>query len=276
MKKALVKIGLLMVLFIFTAYPGNTDQKIEVMRKTYTITHKEDHTTYTVVLVWDYVPLAIVFPELVGDSRVDQNKRYRENFRIQLFDVNNNLQQSFSLDCEGVAGMEFRDVNTDGYTDMVINTGGTMNETHDMYIWDISSKNFIKVVYDGFEMLSFYEVYDGYMENFLRGPTPEESELLYLIWHENVLTVVEESDITPTNIEEFSITDDIIDTNIQPDPVSIESLPTEPSLIDSLPVEIEQNNGESFFLPLWAWVIIIGGGVIAVGGVVLFMIKRTR
>ncbi|MCL2884537.1 MAG: hypothetical protein FWF49_03535 [Oscillospiraceae bacterium] len=90
-----------------------------------------------------------------------------------------------------IAGIDFEDVNSDGYTDMVVNTGGTMNETHDLYIWDNSSKMLTKAIYDGFDMLSYFEVHDGYLMNWVKA-SANGGVIQKLVWNGNTLTKVSE------------------------------------------------------------------------------------
>jgi hypothetical protein len=103
-----------------------------------------------------------------------------------------------SINPGNVFGIELMDANRDGYTDIVFNTGGTWNETHDIYIWDDHTCNFNKAIFEGFEMLAWFEVYDGYIKNFIRGSSPDDSVMEFLIWGGDILkkadTVFDESD----------------------------------------------------------------------------------
>lgn len=135
----------------------------------YTIRHDKDETTYTATLTKD--------------------SKY--NYTLQLFD--SELNQLQSLDLGTIFRViEFTDVNLDGYTDIVTNTGGTINETHDLYIWDSLSNSFTKVIYEGSYMLAWFTVHEGYIENFIRGGSPEESIKEKLIWKGN--TLIKESE----------------------------------------------------------------------------------
>jgi hypothetical protein len=134
----------------------------------YIIHHDKDDTTYTITLTKDI----------------------KSNYTLDVFDKELNNLQSINLG-HIPEGVDFMDVNLDGYTDIVANTGGTWNETHELYIWDAFSQNFTKVVFEGFEMLSFFEVHDGYLENFIRGNDPDDSIKEKVIW--NGSTLVKES-----------------------------------------------------------------------------------
>ncbi len=137
----------------------------EVSSNTYTFKHGRDNSTYAVVV----------------------KKSSDSNYTMLVYDSESEQLQSIPMVNDIFVGIDFQDVNLDGYTDIVINTGGTLNETHDLYVWDISSLSYVKVVFDGFEMLSFFEVYDGYIKNFIRGNSPEDSVMEKLIWNENTL-----------------------------------------------------------------------------------------
>lgn len=93
---------------------------------------------------------------------------------LKIYDLELNEIQNIFLD-EIYGTLVFEDVNFDGYLDIVVNTGGTINETHDLYIWDSSSYNFNKVVYEGFETLVWFTPHEDYIENFIRGDKPESS-----------------------------------------------------------------------------------------------------
>jgi hypothetical protein len=160
---------------------------------TYSIHHEKDDTTYTVILSWDALPLS-AFPDLINDPLYKNNPNitFNEKYTVQLFNANSNILQTISLNYDVFAGIAFEDLNCDGYIDIVINTGGTINETHDLYVWNASSKNFVKVIYQGFDMLSWFEVHDGYVDNFIRGSSPDDSVKEKLVWDGNVLTKVSE------------------------------------------------------------------------------------
>ena len=132
---------------------------------TYAICHEKDNSTYVVIVIRDE----------------------EHHYAIQLFDRNTTMLQTLELG-GGPGGVEFQDVNMDGYIDIVVNTGGTVNETHDLYIWDTSSENFIKVIYEGFDMLAWFTVHESYIENFIRGSSPDDSVKQKLIWNGNTLT----------------------------------------------------------------------------------------
>ena len=119
---------------------------------------------------------------------VDSIKSYRSNYKFKLVDSEANELQFLSLDEYDVVGdITFEDVNFDGYSDIVLYIGGTVNEAHALYIWNPSKRNFTKVIYEGFEMLAWYEIREGHIENFVRGGTPDESTKEILVWDGDVL-----------------------------------------------------------------------------------------
>ncbi|GLC81707.1 hypothetical protein [Lacrimispora brassicae] len=110
------------------------------------------------------------------------------NFTLTLLDSESKELQSLALESQIIVGIKFMDVNLDGYTDIVLNTGGTWNETHELYIWNFSSQNYTKVIFQEFDMLADFQVCEGYIENFIRGDGPDDSFIEKLVWHGNVLT----------------------------------------------------------------------------------------
>ncbi|WP_349944231.1 hypothetical protein ABFV83_12400 [Lacrimispora sp. BS-2] len=157
---------------IATIESGGIKETTEKKQSTiYAIHHEKDNSTYKIIALYD-----------------------KENgYTLQLVDEKSTLLQVIELGWDPViTRTEFEDVNLDGYTDIVLNTGGTINETHDLYIWDTSSKNLIKVIYEGFDMLVWFTVHEGYIENFIRGGSPEESIKEKLIWKGN--TLIKESE----------------------------------------------------------------------------------
>ena len=140
----------------------------DVQNNEYAILHEKDGSSY----------------------KIDVMRDEQYNYTIKLFNENGTALQTVELGwCPG--GMELLDVNMDGYTDIAVNTGGTVNETHDLYIWDSVSDNFVKVIYEGFDMLVWFTVHEGYIENFIRRDNPKESINEKLIWKGN--TLVKES-----------------------------------------------------------------------------------
>lgn len=97
-----------------------------------------------------------------------------------------------------VIELDFQDVNLDGYIDIVVNTGGTVNETYELYTWDAASQKFKKVIFNGFDMLSYFQIYDGYIKTWIRGDK-DETAIQKLIWDGNTLAIESKEDIKLDN-----------------------------------------------------------------------------
>lgn len=82
------------------------------------------------------------------------------------------------------------DVNMDGYADIqFLDEAGALNNSYSLYVWDDSAKNFVKVNYD--EMLSHFEVHDGYLKNWVKQDA-DSGVIQKLVWHKN--TLIKESE----------------------------------------------------------------------------------
>ena len=124
----------------------NSNTESDNPDNTYTIKHEKDGSTYKVTVTYD------------ADS----------NSTLCLYNIESNeLLQSIPVG-KISKRITFKDVNLDGYMDIVTNTGGTLNETHELYIWNVSSCSFIKVTFENFDMLSYFEVHEGYIKNWLK------------------------------------------------------------------------------------------------------------
>ena len=84
--------------------------------------------------------------------------------------------------------VDFIDVNLDGYADIQINFGGTLNELHKIYVWSPESQKFVAVQCEA--DIFYYEVHDGYIENM-----PKESARIMiiqkLVWKDGDTLVLE-------------------------------------------------------------------------------------
>jgi len=91
-----------------------------------------------------------------------------------------------------------RDMNNNGYMDIVAHRGGTQNFVHDLFIWNTDLHEFVNVIYVDFESLSFYQVHDGYLINTLRGFDSYIDQTL--VWEGNRLVkIAEEIHYFPEN-----------------------------------------------------------------------------
>ena len=145
------------------------ESKTQDTGNTNSIHHDKDGTTYVVTLT------------------------YNTNFSctIQLFDLEFKELQSIQLDSIVFDGVYFEDVNCDGYTDIVVNTGGTLNETHELYIWNATSSNFTQVLFDGFDMLSYFEITGDCIMNWVKD-SAFEGVAQKLVWNGSTLTMESE------------------------------------------------------------------------------------
>ena len=165
------------------------EENIKVVSEIYTTKHTKDGKTYYLIFQRDEIPLAIAHPNSINDPIYKDNKSilFSKNYIARILDEKGYQLQIITLEDSIPVSISFEDVNLDGYMDIVVNTGGTINETHVLYIWDFSSENFIKVIYEGFDMLSWFTPHQGYIENFIRGDSPETSIKQNLIWKGNIL-----------------------------------------------------------------------------------------
>lgn len=168
MKKLKITIVLILVLFVSIIFSSAiftplANESKEQDKNAYVVNHKKDGTTYRVTITSN------------SDS----------DYIIQLFDKD--LKKLQTINLEQFSGqIEFEDVNLDDYMDMVVNTGGTLNETYVLYTWDASLQIFVKVVYEGFEMLSYFEVHEGFINNWVK-ETSDSGYVQKLVWKSNVL-----------------------------------------------------------------------------------------
>lgn len=107
------------------------------------------------------------------------------NYRISVYDYNHNELQAITF-VSHPFGISLTDLNLDGYTDLIANLGGTLNEIHELYIWDQEKSCFIKVNYIGFDFLSYFEIEDGYIMNWVKENAVSGS-IEKLIWDGNSL-----------------------------------------------------------------------------------------
>jgi hypothetical protein len=115
---------------------------------------------------------------------------------LELYEQKSNcLLQSITIDAHPT-NIEIEDVNLDGFSDVVANTGfitvdGVSNVTHKLYIWDISSCGFVEVKFHDFEILSRFETHEGYIVN--RVTFSEVFQLVQkLSWFQNHLYLISE------------------------------------------------------------------------------------
>jgi len=89
------------------------------------------------------------------------------------------------------SAIDFMDVNQDGYEDIVVVTGGTMNEMKALFLWDELLEGFVRVQYEGFEMLSNFELHDGFIRNWVK-ESYYTRFMQTLIWNGSILVLESE------------------------------------------------------------------------------------
>lgn len=87
--------------------------------------------------------------------------------------------------------IKFLDVNMDGYADIqFLKEEGTLNSSYELYVWDDSAKNFVKVKCA--ERLSYFEVHEGYVKNWLKDD--ESSGVVQKLVWKNKNTLIKKSE----------------------------------------------------------------------------------
>ena len=170
-KCTLIFLTLILCFMLISCQKGENGTTVESSKSkdnnTYTINHEKNSSTYK-VSVADGADAGSI---------------------LCLYNIQTNeLLQSVPIG-QIPGGVAFEDVNSDGYMDVVTNTGGTLNETHELYIWNVSSRGFIKVAFDKFEILSYFEVRGDYIENWVKD-TASSGIIQKLVWSENTLVRV--------------------------------------------------------------------------------------
>jgi len=92
------------------------------------------------------------------------------------FRIENNLTQSDDpssyyyqhIFVGNISRFKFEDVNFDGYTDVVTESGGGMNDPQRIYLWKESTGKFREVECIGADGLSYFEAYEGYIKSWGR------------------------------------------------------------------------------------------------------------
>ncbi len=142
----------------------------DIMKIDYTYYDNQDKAKfYGTAYKWGYsTPYSILILKDIDDKEVLRTNQDD----LLLYDKNS---------------IDFADINFDGYVDVIIENGGTINVAHSVYLWNEESEQFEKANLDNIEMLSYYAIKDGYIENFIRGSSPDESVLQNLIWNGNTL-----------------------------------------------------------------------------------------
>lgn len=120
------------------------------------------------------------------------NEEYVNNFMLKNEKGENLL--TLSAEASGYnedIAIKFLDANMDGYVDIqFLEEEGTMNNSYALYVWDDSTKNFVKAKFD--EILSHFEVHDGYLKNWVK-ESANSGVIQKLVW-KNKNTLIKESE----------------------------------------------------------------------------------
>ena len=120
------------------------------------------------------------------------NEEYLNNFTLKNEKGENIL--TLSAEASGYnedITIKFLDANMDGYVDIqFLEEEGTMNNSYALYVWDDSTKNYVKVKFD--EMLSHFEVHDVYLQNWVK-ESANSGVIQKLVWR-NKNTLIKESE----------------------------------------------------------------------------------
>jgi hypothetical protein len=115
------------------------------------------------------------------------------NYQFSLKNENSEDLLSLSIDVPDINEViKILDCNMDGYADIqMMEQAGALNNKYALYVWDESAQSFAKVTCD--EMLSYFEVYDGYLLNWAKNDA-SSGIIQKLIWDKNTLVKVSEEE----------------------------------------------------------------------------------
>ncbi len=85
-----------------------------------------------------------------------------------------------------------QDVNMDGYEDIVINSGGTLNIRHELFLFDEKKLIFDKVLLEGSAILSYFEPRDNYIMSWLK-ESASKVTIQEFFWEGNTLVLKSEN-----------------------------------------------------------------------------------
>ena len=111
---------------------------------------------------------AINYALMQADEQCEVNLTYSDDTGIIISD--SSQQELQQIECEvypddPAAPIQFLDFNQDGYADIALTLGGTLNSQKAVYLWDSDSSQFVEVLYDGF--LSYFEIHEDYIKNWV-------------------------------------------------------------------------------------------------------------
>jgi len=91
----------------------------------------------------------------------------------------------------------FGDLNFDGFRDILVPLGGIMNMTSQPYIWDNEKGEFVKVIFEGFEFLSYFEEREDHLAHWIK-ETGYSGTFMILVWDGNILRMESSEDYDNT------------------------------------------------------------------------------
>lgn len=148
-----------------------------------TVTYNEDECAKAEFVITQGKGGAKYFADLIRDEGLYYHFTIKDENDKQLLKLNTIGEFTDIL--------EILDVNMDGYADIqILGEPGTLNNSYDLYVWDENDLNFVKVKCD--EMLSEFEVHDGYLLNWQRDGA-DSGVVQKLIWKDNN-TLIKESE----------------------------------------------------------------------------------
>lgn len=117
---------------------------------------------------------------------------YKENIdstsTITVHNENDIVKQVLEVE-EFVHWFSFRDIDLDGICDLDLKTSGTLNESHELFLYDSDEGQYIRVGHE--EVLAYFEVYDGYLLNWLKD-SYDSGLMQKLVWDGTDLVIVSE------------------------------------------------------------------------------------
>lgn len=140
--------------------------------------------------------------EIVLTQSYDQSK-YKllafqdndDNFSVSIAEDNGKEIQVISNTlCHTTNPIEFIDVNCDGYADLILNLGGTLNELHKLFVWIPSLNKFVEITCE--YPLSYFEVYDGYLKNWIKNDATSTDVQIFVWENPHTLSLEDETTIT--------------------------------------------------------------------------------
>jgi hypothetical protein len=113
-----------------------------------------------------------------------------QGYKITVYDGNVVTQELMIDHAPSDDGMDIGslDVNSDGLPDLVARASEDpdANAIYEFYVWDPELEGFAKVEKIGFEMVSYFEIYDGYIATWIT-TSPSSSKKQVLRWEGNAL-----------------------------------------------------------------------------------------